>query len=86
MKLILAIIKDVDSDAAIHALTDARFRVTRIASTGGFLRRGVDTLLIGVDEEQLQSALEILRNTTTVVAGEKRLTLFVMNVAHFEQV
>lgn len=86
MKLILAIVKDVDSDASIRALTDAHFRVTRIASTGGFLRRGVDTLLIGVDEEQLQSALEILRKTTTVVAGEKRLTLFVMNVAHFEQV
>jgi uncharacterized protein YaaQ len=86
MKLVLAIIKDGDSDVVIHALTDAGFRVTRIASTGGFLRKGVATLLIGVEDEQLESALEILRTTTTAVPGEKRLTLFVMNVARFEQV
>lgn len=86
MKLILAIIKDVDSDPVTHALTDAHFRVTRIASTGGFLRRGVDTLLIGVDDEQLEPALEILRTRTTPVPDEKRLTLFVMDVARFEQV
>ncbi len=86
MKLILAIIKDVDSEVVTHALTDALFRVTRIASTGGFLRKGATTLLIGVEDEQLEAALEILRNTTTVVPGEKRLTLFVMNVARFEQV
>lgn len=86
MKLILAIVKDVDAEPVTHALTDAQFRVTRIASTGGFLRRGVDTLLIGVDDDQMEAAIDILRSKTTTVAGEKRLTLFVMNVERFEQV
>ncbi len=86
MKLILAIIKDVDSDTVTHALTEDKFRVTRVASTGGFLRRGVDTLLIGVDDEQVEPALQILRDKTTVVPGDKRLTVFVMDVGRFEQV
>lgn len=86
MKLILAIVKDVDAEPVTHALTDAQFRVTRIASTGGFLRRGVDTLLIGVDDDQMETAIDILRSKTTTIAGEKRLTLFVMNVERFEQV
>lgn len=86
MKLILAIVKDVDSDSVTHALTESQFRVTRIASTGGFLRRGVDTLLIGVDDGQVEPTLQILRDKTTPVPNEKRLTVFIMDVAQFEQI
>jgi len=37
------------------------FRLTRVASTGGFLRQGNETLLIGTDEAKVESALEIIR-------------------------
>ena len=45
MKMIIAIVKDHDADPVTQALTNENFRVTRIASTGGFLRSGVATLL-----------------------------------------
>ena len=36
MKLIIAIVKDEDNDAVSTGLTELGFRVTFIASTGGF--------------------------------------------------
>ena len=47
MKLIIAIIHDEDNDRVSRMLTGENFRVTMIASTGGFLRSGRSTLLIG---------------------------------------
>ena len=60
MKMIISIVKDNDTDALTKALTSESFRVTTIASTGGFLRSGVSTLLCGVDDDQLQKALDII--------------------------
>jgi len=45
MKLIVAIVKDIDADNVTSALTSANYRVTTIASTSGFLRRGLNTML-----------------------------------------
>jgi uncharacterized protein YaaQ len=87
MKLIIAIVRDVDADPVTQALTSANFRVTRTASTGGLLRRGVTTLLIGVDENRVDAALKVLRETCTPAAeGEKRATIFVVPVERYEQV
>jgi uncharacterized protein YaaQ len=87
MKLILAIVHDSDSDAVTQALTSADFRVTRVASTGGFLRRGMTTLLIGLEAEQVEPAIQVLRKTCTPAAeGEKRATIFVIAVDRFEQI
>ena len=58
MKLIIAILRDIDHDAVSQALTSAGFRVTLIASTGGFWRRGNTTLLIGCEDEQVEHAIE----------------------------
>ncbi len=87
MKLIIAIIRDVDADPVTQALTTAKFRVTRTSSTGGLLRRGVTTLLIGVDETQVDAAIQVIKNTCTPASGtEKRATVFVVPVERFEQV
>jgi uncharacterized protein YaaQ len=87
MKLILAIVHDSDSDSVTQALTSAGFRVTRVASTGGLLRRGMTTLLIGVDAEQVDAAIQVLRATCTPAAeGGKRATIFVVPVDRFEQI
>ncbi len=87
MKLIIAILKDADSDAVIQALTSAQFRVTRIASTGGLLRRGVATLLVGVEDEKVDAAIVVIRaSTPEPPSNEKRATIFVVDVARHIQV
>jgi uncharacterized protein YaaQ len=87
MKLIVAIIRDSDNEPVSQALIGSGFRVTRVASTGGFLRRGSTTLMIGVAEERVDEAIEIMRNTTVppVEPGMKRATLFVLQVENFTQ-
>ncbi|KAF0106844.1 MAG: hypothetical protein FD146_2202 [Anaerolineaceae bacterium] len=87
MKLIIAILSDHDADPVTQALTAGRFRVTRTASTGGLLRRGATTLLIGVDDNQVEAAIAVIRETCAPAAqGEKRATVFVVPVERFEQV
>ena len=87
MKMILAILRDVDSDPVTRALTDGKFRVTRIASTGGLLRRGVTTLLVGVEDEKVETAIQIMKeNCSPAPQGEKHATVFVVPVEKFEQV
>ena len=86
MKLIFAILKDDDVDNVVQALTSASFRVTRVASTGGFFRKGNTTLLIGVDDEQVDASIQLLREKTTPEPNEqKRATVFVVPVSRFEQ-
>jgi uncharacterized protein YaaQ len=88
MKMIIAIIGDHDNEPVTQALLQAGLRVTRIASTGAFLRRGNSTLLIGVEDERVEEAIEILRQNTTPATqeGAKRATLFVLNVERYLQV
>ncbi len=84
MKLVIAIVRDSDSDAISHALTSADLRVTQVASTGGFLRRGNTTLLIGLDDEQVEPALDIIRkNCAPAAEGEKRVSIFVVKVDQY---
>jgi uncharacterized protein YaaQ len=87
MKLIIAIIKDEDNDAVSRALTKENFRVTFIASTGGFLRSGRSTLLIGVEDEQVSKALDLIRKNCRKPSEEsqKRATIFVLKVDQFTQ-
>ena len=87
MKMIILIVKDNDSDEITQALTADQYRVTRVASTGGFLRSGVVTLLIGVRDERAELVQELIRKTLPPLAsGEKRATWFVVPVERFEQV
>lgn len=87
MKLIIAIIKDEDNDAVSRALTKEHFRVTFIASTGGFLRSGRSTLLIGVEDDRVEKALDVIRTSCRKPdeSQEKRATIFVLNVNQFTQ-
>lgn len=86
MKLIIAIVRDSDSDNVIQALTTADLRVTRVASTGGLLRRGMATLLIGVDPSRVEEALQILRTRCAPAGeGQKRGAVFVVPVDEFIQ-
>jgi uncharacterized protein YaaQ len=87
LKLIIAILKHEDTEKVSNALVAAHFRVTQIASTGGFLRHGSTTLMIGVDGEKVEAAIDIIRKTCEPQPdpATKRATLFVLNIAQFEQ-
>jgi uncharacterized protein YaaQ len=87
VKLVIAIVRDVDAGAVIEQLVTREYRVTRVASTGGFLRRGNVTLLIGVEEQQVQPVIDVLRDTCSPPEpGQHRATIFVVDAPHFEQV
>jgi uncharacterized protein YaaQ len=87
MKMIIAILRDSDCDPVIQALTERNFRVTRIASTGGFLKRGTGTLFAGVEDDQVDAAIEVMRQKAGPATGaEKRATIFVVPVENFQQI
>jgi uncharacterized protein YaaQ len=87
MKLIIAILRDNDNDPVSHALTAANLRVTLIASSGGFLHKGLTTLLIGLEDDQVDPALEIIRKNVSPASepNQKRATVFVVKVDQFTQ-
>jgi uncharacterized protein YaaQ len=83
----IAIVNDEDTDSAISKLIECQYRVTRVASTGGFLRRGNTTLLIGTQDELVDGAIEIIRQVCTEreEPSRRRATIFVLDMARFEQ-
>ena len=87
MKMIVAILKDEDAETVVQALMTSELYVTEIASTGGFLRQGSSTLMISVDDESVDNAIQIINIncSPSVEPMLKRATLFVLNVEHFEQ-
>jgi len=62
MKLIIAVIQDQDSNRLSNALMKQNYRATKLASTGGFLRSGNTTFLIGVDDQDVSKVLDIIRD------------------------
>ena len=61
MKLLFAVIQNEDNKPLTRALIEHEISVTRISSTGGFLRGGNTTLMIGVPDEKLQAALDTIK-------------------------
>ncbi len=92
MKMIMAIVQDQDAGRVADALVAAEFRVTRINAAGGFLRRGNAILLVGVDDEKVDEAIELVdRNSQSRPAAEAGVTIgagtvFVLNVGTFARV
>jgi len=85
MKLMIAIVNDEDYDKIAHQLTDEDYRVTCIASTGGLFRRGSTTLLMGLDEEKINRAVEIIQenSTSSEGAGTHKAAIFVLNIKEY---
>lgn len=87
MKMIIIIVKDNDADMLTQAFTAENLRVTRVASTGGFMRSGVVTLLLGVEDTQVDSTIQVVHKALPAQGPEKkRATLFVVPVHHYEQI
>lgn len=69
-KLIIAVVQNEDADGVVDALLEEDYRATRLASTGGFLRRGNTTLMIGADEDQVDRVLDIIKKHARTSAAQ----------------
>jgi uncharacterized protein YaaQ len=61
MKLIIAVVRDEFALSLTENLTKKGFGATKLASTGGFLKAGNTTFLVGVPSGQLDEAMEVIR-------------------------
>ena len=61
MKLIIAIVNNDDSSTVQSALTEGGFFVTKLATSGGFLKKGNTTFFIGTNDDKVDPALEIIK-------------------------
>ena len=77
MKLIIAIVNKDDASEVSGALTRAKFSVTKLATTGGFLMSGNITLLIGTDDDKVEKAVSIISKHS-----EKRTELVPANATY----
>lgn len=94
-KLIIAVVQNEDADGVVDALLDQDFRATRLASTGGFLRRGNTTLMIGADEDQVDLVLDLIRRNahssavpqeeTASVTPPAAATVFVLDLEEYQR-
>lgn len=73
-KLILAILQEEDYDQTVEMLNAKHFFVTKLSSSGGFLKKKNVTIMIGVEEERLPEVSAILEK----YAGRRRITMYTM--------
>jgi uncharacterized protein YaaQ len=93
MKLIITVVQNKDADEVVDALVSAEFRATRFASTGGFLRRGNTTIMIGVQDDQVEQVLNIIReearNRAMAESDEESqtaaATVFVLDLEEYQR-
>ncbi|NLG86326.1 MAG: hypothetical protein GX489_03825, partial [Firmicutes bacterium] len=53
MKMIVAVVQDQDASQLLQKLLSSNYRATRLATTGGFLRQGNTTLMIGAEDDKV---------------------------------
>lgn len=78
MKLIVAIVQNQDSKPLSDQFLENGIRATKLSSTGGFLRAGNTTFLIGVEERKVDSTLELIKENS------KARTQTMMNPPSFD--
>ena len=66
MKLLIAIVNSNDANQLSSALTDAGMSITKLATTGGFLKQGNTTFFMGIDDDRVDEALEIIKKYSGV--------------------
>lgn len=62
MKLIIAIIQNQDSKRLSDNFVEQGVRATKLSSTGGFLRAGNTTFLVGTPDDQVNKVLGIIED------------------------
>ena len=88
MKLILAIVQDKDSNRLANEFIDANIRATKLSSTGGFLKAGNSTFIIGIEDDTTPVTLDISLDGQVPYPVEVEVggaTVFVLPVEGFHQ-
>ena len=84
MKLILAIIQDHIVQDVLSELSENKVRATKLSSTGGFVRTGNTTLLLGIEDEKVdrvkEMILNISKNKETIDDKTANTVMFVLNM------
>ncbi len=78
MKLILAIVSNDDASSVNAALTKENYSVTRLATTGGFLRAGNTTMIVGTEDDLVAHCIAIIGSES------KRRTEIVPSTASYD--
>lgn len=94
MKLIIAIVQDDFTTKVIKSLTKNKYRTTRLSSTGGFLKSGNTTLLIGVEDDKVDEVIKLIEDECKekkVVKGKDEVkvggaNLFILNMDSFKRI
>jgi uncharacterized protein YaaQ len=84
MKMLVLIVPGEHTHTLKETLQTGGFRSTHMASTGGFLRQSMDTLLLGMEDDQLASALALVQDVINRLGVQ--IPYFVLNVQRFEKV
>jgi uncharacterized protein YaaQ len=79
MKLLIFVTEDAQADSTVDALVEQGLRVTRLATTGGFLRRGNTTLLVGIEDNQVERTIGLVKKSAP---GALALS---MDLEHYER-
>jgi uncharacterized protein YaaQ len=66
MKLIIAVVQDKDSGRLANALIKEGYRATKLASTGGFLKAGNTTFMIGIEDDKVHDVLRVIKSNCHV--------------------
>ena len=87
MKLMMIVVPDTGIETIVQELVSCGFRVTRMASTGGFLKKGNTTLMVGVESDKVEEVFSLLRRVSPAAEpNQHRATVFVVDMPAFEQI
>lgn len=94
MKLVIAIVQDEFSTKVMKSLMANKYRTTKLSSTGGFLKSGSTTLLIGVEDDKVDEVVKVIEkeSKTVKVSKDKEeiavggANLFILNMQDFKKI
>lgn len=94
MKLVIAIVQNDFVTNVMKGLTDKKYRVTKLSSTGGFLKAGNTTLLIGTEDENTQEIKEIIKEQCKKQKSTRKkesvkdgyANIFILNMDQFKKI
>ncbi|MCF6462381.1 cyclic-di-AMP receptor [Clostridium sp. Cult1] len=94
MKLIVAIVQDDYSSKVIKSLMNKKYRTTKLSSTGGFLKSGNTTLLIGVDDKKVDDVVKTIEEECKGKKVKKEneeiniggANIFILNMEDFKKI
>jgi uncharacterized protein YaaQ len=61
--MLIAVVQDKDANRLQNKFIDEDVRATKLSSTGGFLKAGNSTFIIGIEDERVNDVLEIIKDT-----------------------